>query len=296
MDVEPPFGNATHIAVQFDRAHRGAARTDGTWKGKKYCEGPAGTVEFRIPKDFRKAQNAEFIAQLRSELGEQIASYPDGLLIKFCVARKYEMKAVKEMLVKNVAWRKEKQPTDQLVFPDGMAQDYPIGYGDGLDKEGNILYFERPGNGGKCHPKAFVEKYGLDVIGRWHIASVEAGRARMAASNYTAARVTMIIDLLDLGDCGTSMIKFARLLASIDQDNYPEQLSRMVIINAPGFFQAVWRLVRLALDDRTKDKIRLVGKDYKSTLLELIDEENLPSFCGGKNDSWLKNEIGRAHV
>eukprot|EP00744_Colponema_vietnamica_P001853 GILI01003019.1.p1 GENE.GILI01003019.1~~GILI01003019.1.p1 ORF type:complete len:258 (+),score=56.85 GILI01003019.1:99-776(+) len=170
-----------------------------------------------------------------------------------------------------------------------MGEDYPIGYGDGYDKEGNILYFERPGNGGKCHPKVFVEKYGLDIIGKWHIASVEAGRARMAASNFAAPRVTMIIDLLNLGDCGTSMIKFARLLASIDQDNYPEQLSRMIIINAPGFFQAVWRLVRLAIDDRTKDKIRLVGKDFKSTLLELIDEENLPTFCGGNNDSWLKN-------
>lgn len=283
------YGNCTHIAVQFDRPTRMKNRTNGTLKGKKYCEGPEGTIEFRSPKEFRKAQNAEMIARLRAELGDSIANFPDGLLIKFLVARKYDFKASKEMLVKHVAWRKEKQPTDELYFPESMAEDYPVGYGDGVDKEGNLLYFERPGNGGKCHPKHFVEKNGLDVIGKWHIASVETGRKRMEASNYESPRVTMVIDLLNLGDCGTSMIKFARLLASIDQDNYPEQLARMIIINAPSFFQTVWRLVRLAIDDRTKDKIRLVGKDFKEALLELIDEEYLPTFCGGSNDSWLKN-------
>jgi len=53
-------------------------------------------------------------------------------------------------------------------------------------------------------------------------------------------------------------------------------------------------MVKPWLDDKTKDKIKIVGGKSKEKLLEFIDIENLPDFLGGNyvtegNDSFGKN-------
>lgn len=57
----------------------------------------------------------------------------------------------------------------------------------------------------------------------------------------------------------------------------------MFIINAPMLFSGVWAIVKPWLDDKTKAKIKILGSGYKKTLLEYVDEENLPDFLGGKS-------------
>ena len=287
-DKPPNDHPATYIAVEFDKPSRAFDRYDGSWNGTKLFDAPAGSVEFRIPQHFIKECNSEFIAKLRDHFGERIAVFPDAQLIKFGIARKFEFRKVVEMLEGHIKWRAEEKPTTELYFPPQMGKDYPIGYSNGRDKEGNLLYFERPGNGGACHPKAFVENYGIPTISKWHICSMEEGRRRMAETNYESDRVFCIIDLKNLGDCGTSMVKFGRAIAGIDQNNYPEHLSRLIIINAPSFFTTVWRLVRLVVDERTREKIQVLGKDYRDVLLKYVDEDQLPSFAGGPDDSWLR--------
>ena len=46
------------------------------------------------------------------------------------------------------------------------------------------------------------------------------------------------------------------------------------------------------LDPRTRDKIKVKGSDYLPTLLELIDEETLPTFLGGKCDKPFPSDVG----
>lgn len=113
----------------------------------------------------------------------------------------------------------------------------------------------------------------------------------MQDSNFKSKRVTCIIDLTNLGDCGRPMVKFGKTIAAIDQDNYPEHLARLFIINAPSFFTAVWKLVRFFVDDRTKNKIHILGpKEQREVLLQYIREEDLPTFAGGKSEAWFQKE------
>lgn len=42
-----------------------------------------------------------------------------------------------------------------------------------------------------------------------------------------------------------------------DQDNYPEMLGHICIINAPTVFQWVWAIVKGMIDKRTQDKIEV---------------------------------------
>lgn len=73
-------------------------------------------------------------------------------------------------------------------------------------------------------------------------------------------------------------------------------MSRMFIINCPRFFSASWRLIKGWLDPRTASKIDVISnKDQaRKKLLELIDEEQLPSDYGGKGPDTketLRNDI-----
>ena len=73
-------------------------------------------------------------------------------------------------------------------------------------------------------------------------------------------------------------------------------MSKMFIINAPMFFSASWRLIKGWLDPRTTSKIEVFSnkKEAYKKLLELVDEDQLPSDYGGKGPDTretLQNEI-----
>lgn len=77
------------------------------------------------------------------------------------------------------------------------------------------------------------------------------------------------------------------------QDNYPETLGNMYIINAPFIFTAAWAIVKNFVDEKTQKKIQIVSSSYaKSTLLENIDEDQLAEFLGGKNTANLMDDVG----
>jgi hypothetical protein len=47
------------------------------------------------------------------------------------------------------------------------------------------------------------------------------------------------------------------LITKYDQDNYPESLGHICIINAPSLFRMVWSVVKGMLDPRTQSKIEV---------------------------------------
>jgi len=76
--------------------------------------------------------------------------------------------------------------------------------------------------------------------------------------------------------------KFLKLAADIAQDYYPEMLGTMFLINSSFAFNLVWSVAKGFMDAKTVAKINLEKSKYQPKLLELVDEENLPSFFGGK--------------
>lgn len=59
-------------------------------------------------------------------------------------------------------------------------------------------------------------------------------------------------------------------------------MGNCLVINAPYVFSGVWAVVKGFLDERTRKKIRIIGGGYRKVLLEFIDDEDIPSFIGGK--------------
>lgn len=289
---KPPNGDTgTYCAVQFEEPTNNLMRTDGTWNGKRFATGAPGTIQFIRQKHLQPLMEPQALQIVRDKYKEKLADWHDVEIIKFCMARKYDYPKVFEMIDNHLKWLAEARPAQHLLeyYPPEMAADYPVGFGDGTDRDGNLLFFDRPGGGGKCDPSVYVKKWGLERAVRWHMASMELGKRMMRDSGFKQRRVTLIVDLAKLGDLDRAVIKYAKSIAKIDQDHYPEHLAKLYIINAPMLFSGLWRIVRVFVDDRTKEKITICGSDYRQALEQQIDPMYLPSFAGGTNDSWLRD-------
>lgn len=69
---------------------------------------------------------------------------------------------------------------------------------------------------------------------------------------------------------------------NVCQNYYPECLGECFIINAGIVSMALYSICKPFLDSKTKEKIKVIGEDYESALLEKIDKANLPKVLGGE--------------
>jgi len=69
---------------------------------------------------------------------------------------------------------------------------------------------------------------------------------------------------------------------------FPEILNKTVVVNAPGFFSFIWRMVKVFLHPRTARKVEIYSDADKGNrrVKELIDTENVPSDYGGQGFSF----------
>ena len=50
-------------------------------------------------------------------------------------------------------------------------------------------------------------------------------------------------------------------------DCYPEIMGNLFVTNAPMVFSGIWAVCKGFLDEKTRKKIKIIGSDYKKTLL-----------------------------
>eukprot|EP00758_Cryptobia_borreli_P004671 Tbor_TRINITY_DN4512_c0_g1::TRINITY_DN4512_c0_g1_i1::g.15776::m.15776 len=298
LGKESPYGKGTHCAVQFDIPNlENKSRNDGIYIGTntRVCTCPSGTCDVLPLHLLFFESNALAISLLRGHFGNRIDDIHDVTLVKFLIARKFNWPKVVEMLENHLKWLKENPYDVDFSFDPLMAHYYPVGDGEGTDNEGNLLHFVRPGAGGLCTPSAYVKKFGIEVLRKWHTYEILEMQDKIKLSGYTKTRYTFIYDLKSIGKISSNVREFGKMIAKIAQDHNPEILARTFMINAPVMFVGAYKFFSVFMDDRTKDKVKIFGTSYKKDLLKYIDEKYLPDFCGFENKSWLSKggQVGK---
>ncbi|CCW59946.1 unnamed protein product [Phytomonas sp. EM1] len=283
-----------HYGIEYDEESKNPLRSNGTWNDKQYFTCPPRNGMLGVERDFYPEVNGKYVKLLREKFGDQVATWHDFELVKFCIARNYDMTKVIEMLKKHLKWREEFKPSCDEYFPPSMAEDYSCGYTGTADYDENLIFCEKPMNNKSCPAPVFVEKYTLPVICRWHIAGIEMGLQYLRESNYHYKRMCYIVDLQNLTTFSRAMVTFAQKLSSIEQDNYPEMAGRVIMVNCPTFFRVCWKLFQLFINERTNQKIRFVppGKGLE-VLSQMMAVEDIPDFCGGPSRKWIETNGGR---
>ncbi|EPS63027.1 hypothetical protein M569_11762, partial [Genlisea aurea] len=160
---------------------------------------------------------------------------------------------------------------------------YPHGY-HGVDKEGKPIYIERLG---KVNVKGLAKVTTLDRYLKYQTEqhettiSIRFPACSLAADKLIDRNITIIdVEGLSLRSFTGPVPQVLVQLRNI-YDKYPETMSKMVIVNAGPGFRFLWNAVKCLFDPSTVAKIQVLGDKYKSKLLEMIDESELPNFLGG---------------
>ncbi|KAJ6712925.1 BINDING PROTEIN putative-RELATED [Salix purpurea] len=136
-----------------------------------------------------------------------------------------------------------------------------------IEKASTLFLKHKPYKGSLEEFKGFVA-YTLERI----CARMPAGQEKFVS----------IADLKGWGYANSDIRGYLAAL-SILQDCYPERLGKLFIVHVPYIFMTAWKVVYPFIDSKTKRKIIFVeNKKLKSTLLDDIDESQLPDVYGGK--------------
>jgi|Transcript_30591 hypothetical protein len=217
-------------------------------------------------------------------------------LCRWLRARKFVYEDVIKMVEEATECRKDArskgfypEPVDALGCDSSLFHtQYPQLY-TGNAKNGAVLFISKPGvlnvDGMECITN-------LDGILKyhWHAMIHDFGsrlRAKKAEDpNFKRFECFCILDLehLTTTQLSSRALSIVKEQSFIDSLCFPETMSKMIIVNAPRFFAASWKLIKGWLDARTANKVEVISSKSVSEakLLELVDADVLPSDYGGK--------------
>jgi hypothetical protein len=222
-------------------------------------------------------------------LGCDDPRYNDAYLLRFLRARKFDHEKTLQMWQNHTTWRKERnvEETLHMKFPDvdTAKQFYPHGWLK-TDKLGRPIFIERVGklNLDKLLKTVSVERLQTHYIHGYEKLLTEIFPACSKAKGEPVNNTCYIMDMKGAAAhmMSSKVWDLLKMTTKIGQDYYPEILGTMFIINAPMFFYGVWNIVKHFVDEKTRNKIHILGSGYKKELFKVVDENNLPDFLGGK--------------
>lgn len=194
-------------------------------------------------------------------------------------------KAALKRWKKTQQWRQDYEVNGILDRPydmfDIIKRYYPQYYA-GLTKDRHLLYIERLT---EVNLKKLRE-LGItvdDLI--HHYIYVAEYQVNFLSKETVDGKTTTILDVqgLTMRQIIGETISFAKRVAKIAQEHYPERAFRIYIVHVPLWFNTVYQIIKPLLSKETQAKIRIFRSGYKKELLQEVDADVLPVKYGGKN-------------
>ncbi|KDD72425.1 hypothetical protein H632_c3363p0, partial [Helicosporidium sp. ATCC 50920] len=240
------------------------------------------------------------VCQLEDELSLETRLTPHfdrRALVRFLRARKHDLVASKQMVLKALDWR-ARQEVDAVLtdysFPERprFFEQFPEGFFC-TDRGGRPVYVQQPGS---INISELLKFTTVDRCIQYHVQQQERYLQEIcpAASLVSGRYCEQSLVIVDLEGMGIATLNhdYRKILGevmSIDQDNYPELMWKALVVNAPTTFRVLWGMVKYLIDARTQAKVEVLGADQAAELQRYIAPENLMTRYGGTNDAPLQD-------
>ncbi|WCJ26718.1 Sec14p-like phosphatidylinositol transfer family protein [Euphorbia peplus] len=267
------WGGAGHVTIVTltQRALSCGVQTFGVQKMMSSLRGfkPNGNGD-----EIDETEEHTKVCILRAHLESQDADakqVDDFMIRRFLRARELDVHKASTMFLNYLTWKRSFMPNASISpseIPNQLAHNKV--FLQGFDKKNHpiVVVFgakHTPGN--------------IDEFKRFVVFTLDRICARMPPGQE---KFVAIADLQGWG-YSNSDFKGALAILSILQDCYPERLAKSFVVHVPYIFMTAWKAIYPLIDSKTKKKIVFVDdKRLSSTLLEDIEENQLPDIYGGK--------------
>ncbi|KAF6219321.1 hypothetical protein HO133_005146 [Letharia lupina] len=247
-------------------------------------------------KEFHKVLESQSPEAIRTAFWSMVKhDDPDGLLLRFLRARKWNVQNALIMLISTMHWRMQEMHVDDDIVRRGEAgalddsinstsptkkegHDFLTqmrlgkSFLHGTDKEGRPLTFVRV----KLHKQGEQSEASLE---RFTVYTIETARLLLSPNVDTAA---IIFDMTDfsMANLDYGPVKF---MIKVFEANYPESLGVVLVHKSPWMFQGVWKLIRGWLDPVVAGKVHFT-KNVEE-LAEFVERSHIIRELGG-DDPW----------
>ncbi|CAI5733066.1 unnamed protein product [Hyaloperonospora brassicae] len=215
-----------------------------------------------------------------------ISGGPIAFSPRFIAAEKGDVAKGRARYLATLEWRKSSGIDDILVRPHPnfeIIKKYYPQYFHGRSREGLPVYYERPGKIDLAALKR--EGLSMDDLLR-HYTYVTEYLWRVVEPDDAGRSIT-VLDVTGIGmyDLGGEVLDFIKRASAFTGAHYPERSAHILIINIPGWFNMVWRIVKPVIDPVTREKVHMLkgGSAILRELEKLIDIRNIPSDFGGES-------------
>ncbi|MCJ1256366.1 hypothetical protein MMC24_004187 [Lignoscripta atroalba] len=247
-------------------------------------------------KEFNRAIASQSPEDLRKAFWGMVKNdHPDGLLLRFLRARKWDVERALIMLISTMQWRMHEMHVDEDVIKKGeggaaaesqssnaatkkegedfMAQ-LRLGksFLHGTDREGRPLCFVRA----RLHKQGEQSEASLE---RYTVYVIETARLLLSPPVDTAA---VLFDMtgFSLANMDYSPVKF---MIKCFEANYPESLGVILVHKAPWVFQGIWSIIKGWLDPVVAAKVHFT-KNLEE-LEHFVPRDRIIKELGG-DDPW----------
>lgn len=206
----------------------------------------------------------------------------DVILLKFLRARDFKVKETLDMIRSTISWRRDFL-ADELVSEDLGTEFDSLAYMHGHDKEGhpvcynNYSAFQDKG----VYQQTLEDEKKFNRFLRWRIQLLEKGIREL---DLSPGGVNFMVQVIDLKDSPGLMKRrqITKKAITLLQDNYPELVSKQIVLNIPWYFPALYAMFRRLFTPRQEGKI-LLSRPGKSTetLFKYISPDQVPIKYGG---------------
>ncbi|XP_072163393.1 SEC14-like protein 2 [Diadema setosum] len=237
--------------------------------------------------DDLNSKQVDALQSLKTNLSDVLEPrHNDHLLLRFLRARRFSVKKAEAMFRQDLTWRSQNRIDTILEWyemPEVCLKYWPGG-ATGVDKEGHIVWISPIGN---VDPKGLLFSVKAGDIIKTNIFILERLKREQEAVSKKLGRhiegLTWIVDLEHLGvsHMWKPGMTVMTEVAGLFEQHYPELIHRLFLVRPTKFFPAVYFILKPFLSEGTREKIKVIGGNWKDVLLKYIDADVLPVHWGG---------------
>ncbi|XP_054851887.1 SEC14-like protein 2 [Eublepharis macularius] len=228
------------------------------------------------------------LAKFRENVQDILPGLPaqdDYYILKWLRARCFDLQKSEAMLRKHAAYRKhmDSEHIYEWQVPE-VIEKYMTGGACGFDRNGCPVWYEIIG---PLDAKGILFSASKQDLLKKKFKDCEIIRKVCDQQTEKLGRkietITMIYDFEGLGLkhlWKPAVDAYGDLLAMFEE-NYPESLRRIFVIKAPRLFPVAYNLVKHLLSEDTRNKIVILGSNWKEVLRKHIDPDQIPVEYGG---------------